>query len=231
MWADRSALLEQDSRCTQVDVPVALPPQMAKYAQILAGKHWREVLGDDGLLQQTHTMPLVLSQEAMPHNAWQASAPHAEAAHLDSVLTLHAKKYPCCARMPALLLGPNAQPSSVACLDLYRDKHAGTFHKLRALGKAACCALQKAAGSALRTSMFGRQSTVGARQSVLVDASKAAAQPAQSDQIAASENASEQRDSHTYTGDCCLLLAEISSAVSVTQMTLLSSALKDLCMH
>ena len=48
-----------------------MPPQMAKYAQILAGKHWRDVLGEDGLLRRKASHALS-SPDAAPHNAWQA---------------------------------------------------------------------------------------------------------------------------------------------------------------
>ena len=48
-----------------------MPPQMAKYAQILAGKHWRDVLGEDGLLRR-EASSAIASSDAAPHNAWQA---------------------------------------------------------------------------------------------------------------------------------------------------------------
>ena len=53
---------------------VELPAQMAQYAQILAGKHWREVFGEEGLSVHSHVAPALLSAEATPHNAWQAWA-------------------------------------------------------------------------------------------------------------------------------------------------------------
>ena len=51
---------------------VEVPAQMARYAQILAGKHWRDVLGEGGLPVQSPVAPALLSAEATPHNAWQA---------------------------------------------------------------------------------------------------------------------------------------------------------------
>ena len=53
---------------------VEVPAQMARYAQILAGKHWREVLGEDGLSVQSPVASALLSAEATPHNAWQVRA-------------------------------------------------------------------------------------------------------------------------------------------------------------
>ena len=50
---------------------VEVPAQMARYAQILAGKHWREVLGEDSLSVQSPVAAALLSAEATPHNAWQ----------------------------------------------------------------------------------------------------------------------------------------------------------------
>ena len=57
----------------QVDArrSAVVPPQMAKYAQILAGKHWRDVLGEDGLLRR-EASSAASSPNAAPHNAWQA---------------------------------------------------------------------------------------------------------------------------------------------------------------
>ena len=57
----------------QVDArrSAVVPPQMAKYAQILAGKHWRDVLGEDGLLRREASSAASLPAAA-PHNAWQA---------------------------------------------------------------------------------------------------------------------------------------------------------------
>ena len=52
--------------------PPVIPPQMARYAQILAGKHWKEVLGEEGLSNlQRAAAPLLLAPEATPHNPWQ----------------------------------------------------------------------------------------------------------------------------------------------------------------
>ncbi|CAK0786167.1 hypothetical protein CVIRNUC_009380 [Coccomyxa viridis] len=104
-----------------------VPPQMAKYAQILAGKHWRDVLGEDGLLWR-EASSAASSPKAAPHNAWQ-----------------------------------------------------------------------KAAGSALRASMFGRQSALGARKS-MGDDMKAASQHAQHDNDAVPESTVERNDTHTFTG-------------------------------
>ena len=56
--------------------PPVIPPQMARYAQILAGKHWKEVLGEEGLSHlQRAAAPSLLAPEAAPHNAWQVGYP------------------------------------------------------------------------------------------------------------------------------------------------------------
>ena len=62
--------------CVQVDLqqPAEVPAQMARYAQILAGQHWREVLGEDGLSRLGPVAPALLSPEATPANAWQVRA-------------------------------------------------------------------------------------------------------------------------------------------------------------
>jgi len=53
---------------------VEIPPQMAQYVQILAGKHWKEVLGEDGLTAHSRIAPALLSPDAVPHNAWQVGS-------------------------------------------------------------------------------------------------------------------------------------------------------------
>ena len=66
-----------------------------------------------------------------------------------------------------------------------------------------CAAVQKAAGSALRASMFSRQSMMGARQSMAA-ANKPAvqpAQPAQLDHSAIIRHTVEHDSAHSFTGD------------------------------